>query len=429
MGRSAILMVISFSMMFILFGANMFNVKLDAIKNAVKYYENVQRDNIATAGANFACSALYKDTSWRAGYSNVAFNGGRFSVYVTDTLITYANQLITKTRKVTVIGSHWNGLLRNADGTEGRDSSQLITILLQPSNFAKFAYYSNNDPSTIVWATGDSVYGPYHSNTKLYVSGSPVFWGKVSTLNGVSPATNSAKFKGGGPENGINIPIPATSITPIIDSARARGFYRYSTTDDTAWVTFLANGKVYTKIGRFNTLDTTRLLDTLTKNGAIVFRGYILRLKGKMTGRATICSFMDTSASPSGGVIYIDSSLVYVTPPTVANPNPIDMLGILATKQIWITDNTNNRTAGGVDLHGTLFSMTQGMGVENYATRPEATLRTLGGLSQNVRLAVAQTGSPFHGFHKSYHYDLRLASTFPPFFPLTGRYEIVSWFE
>jgi hypothetical protein len=53
------------------------------------------------------------------------------------------------------------------------------------------------------------------------------------------------------------------------------------------------------------------------------------------------------------------------------------------------------------------------------------------GIIQNTRQAVGtfNSGVIKTGFSKSYRYDDRFMTASPPFFPGTGGFEIVSWYE
>jgi hypothetical protein len=109
------------------------------------------------------------------------------------------------------------------------------------------------------------------------------------------------------------------------------------------------------------------------------------------------------------------------------------MLGLCATDSIVITRNTNN--ANNITIQAALFSLTKGLGAEqydnsNYGTRGRINL--LGGVSQKQRAAVgtlAGDGSVATGYSKSYRYDDRMMNQNPPFYPTTGSYEILSWYE
>jgi hypothetical protein len=72
--------------------------------------------------------------------------------------------------------------------------------------------------------------------------------------------------------------------------------------------------------------------------------------------------------------------------------------------------------------------------VKNYSTIPAmGDLKVFGGIIQNYRGPVGTfsgtTGAKLSGYSKAYQYDTRLRNTSPPYFPTTGRYELVSWDE
>jgi len=390
-------MIIGFSIIFLVLGKNMADVSVQSMDNAITYYESTQRYNIASAGANFACAKIWENHLWRTGFTNVPFNNGIFTVTVTDTTLQRV--------KITSVGTY-------------QGTNQTISLLMQPSYFSKFAYFSDNEPSTISWVTGDTVWGPFHSNTKLYYSGNPVFNGKVTTKNGKS-GTGSPKFYGGY-ESGVDMTLPS-NLDATKDSAMAHG--RYLATTDTVWATFNADATITVKIGA--AAATTTAISTYAPNGSIIFEGAILRLKGTVSGQVSIGTL--TNGSGVGGRVFIDDDIVYKDDPRIMEST--DLLGIIATKEIFIADNAANNT-GDINIQAAMFSQTKGFGAEHYSTRPKAgSIKLLGGISQSVRQAVGTTGWPGTGFYKSYHYDDRLMSLSPPAYPITGSYEIVSWFE
>src|SRR3989338_8948602 len=149
MGRNSIFLVIGFTFVFLMTARNLSTVSTEAFKNAITYYEGSMGHHIAQTGANFACNQIFLTPNWREGYSDVEFAGGTFSVTAAG---------IPNTDRVQIVTTAYSG-----------GKTYTIKILLQPSLFSKFAYYSDNEPSNINWVTGDTVWGPYHSNTKLYV--------------------------------------------------------------------------------------------------------------------------------------------------------------------------------------------------------------------------------------------------------------------
>jgi len=58
-------------------------------------------------------------------------------------------------------------------------------------------------------------------------------------------------------------------------------------------------------------------------------------------------------------------------------------------------------------------------------------LNLRGGVQEYQRGAVGMFsgGTITHGFQKNFRYDQRLMVDLPPFYPTTGSYEILSWYE
>jgi hypothetical protein len=69
--------------------------------------------------------------------------------------------------------------------------------------------------------------------------------------------------------------------------------------------------------------------------------------------------------------------------------------------------------------------------VEKYNTgNHRGELTVYGSISQNVRGPVGTIKwNKQTGYSKDYHYDLRLASNVPPYFPVTGVYDVTRWAE
>ena len=407
MGRNAIYLVIGFTFVFLISSRNLSTVSTEAFKNAITYYESSIGHHIAQTGTNFACNQLFLTPNWREGYSNVAFAGGTFSVTSADIPNTDRIQLTTTATY------------------DGKTYS--IKVLLQPSLFSKFAYYSDNEPNNINWVTGDTVWGPYHSNTKMYVSGNPVFYGKATTLNGLVKAHSSDKPKFyGGYETGISISMPSDLSSLKGKAQQAGGGFYLSTTSD-VYMNFNANGTITYKVGAGGAWTTTDMATMGGTNKVIMIDGGNLRIKGQVNGQVTIAA-LGASGSTTKGKVFIDSSLSYLNNPLAGESS--DLLGIVATNDIMMTDNASNNTAAGITIQASMFSLAGGFGAENYDTRPAmGSIHLLGGVSQHIRRAVGTSGSPGTGFKKSYMYDQRMLVAAPPCFPTTGSYEILEWLE
>jgi len=91
-------------------------------------------------------------------------------------------------------------------------------------SFAKYAYFTT-DESGIMFAAGDQLFGPVHSNDVITLStGSPkpTFWGPVSTAQTISNRSNGV-FKQGYSENVAPIPMPSTADLAKLQTQAAIG--------------------------------------------------------------------------------------------------------------------------------------------------------------------------------------------------------------
>ncbi|HTX20142.1 MAG TPA: hypothetical protein VMG34_15940 [Bacteroidota bacterium] len=422
MGRNSIYLAIGFTITCLLSGMNLSRVSVDAFSNAINYEEMSMAHNIVQAGTNFACNQLFLTPNWRDGYTNVPFAGGKFTTSV---------GFVVRGRD-----SSWIQIVSTGYYPADRPvDSATIKILLQPSLFSKFAYFSNTDPGTIVWTTGDTVWGPYHTNTKIYTNGNPVFNGKTTTYQGISKSNNSDKPQfNGGYESGVYITMPS-DLSSLKGKAQQKisgvtqGFYLNTKRD--FYLNFNANGTVTYRADSVAGWTTTTLSAFAGPNQVVVIDGGNLHIKGTLNGQVTVAAL--SNSTTKGGTVWVDSSVAYNTNPLTV-PTSTDLLGVVATNYIEIKDTTYNNTAAGVTIQGALFSMNDGLTAENYDTRKAPSGQTmsihlLGGVSQQSRQPVGTVGSPGTGFKKSYNYDTRMLVTAPPSFPTTGAYEILEWLE
>ena len=114
----------------------------------------------------------------------------------------------------------------------------------------------------------------------------------------------------------------------------------------------------------------------------------------------------------------------------MVDPNSTDLFGIIAENYVWITENSANHND--INIQASVFSEKWGFGAYNYDKRPvDGDINLLGGIQQNYRQPVGTFSSKVFksGFTKQYRYDWRLAFMSPPFYPGTGGFKIVSWFE
>jgi len=404
MGKAAILMVLSFSLVLGVVLPTSYRHANDAYQNFIGYNNVSKAHNIATSAANIAADSLFWSKTY-AGCSTISFDGGTFWVTVKDT----TSSAGMPRKKIYAYGKY-------------SDSTQIVQILLQQGSFAQFAYYSQLEGS-INWATGDTVFGRFHTQSTMNISGYPVFWGKVTAKGGTNPKKSTAIFKSDY-QSGVDISMPANldSVTYYANN----GGKSYS--NDTLWLKLADDSIRYrrTQSGK----DTTASIKTFTPNGVLQMTGGDIHVQGRLNGRLTILA----TKSTKGGKIYIDSSVVFKYNPRTSD-TVTSMLGLVAQDSLIVVDNTANQN--GCEIDAAIFSLNAGLGAQNY-DRSSGTPNVLrgrltlyGGMTQYQRVAVGTlSGSTIvTGFRKNYTYDNRLMVDFPPHFPLTGSFQIISWLE
>jgi hypothetical protein len=403
MGKAALLMVMGFSTALLMIGSNISRVSSSSMENYLSYYKGSQAHNIAAAGTNLAARLLWENGAWRGGFSKKSYLGGVFNSSVTDAGI---NQVrITTTARF-------------------MDEVSTVAVLLQPSSFSRFGYYSVQE-GNIFWITGDTVWGPMHTQDNIRVAGSPVFMQRVTSLKSLqkNQKSDSPKFLGGF-DSGVNVPLPA-NLDPLKSAASNGG--RLFNGPDSLYLDFQANGQIKWKQGSGETWNTENL-SNFTPNGAIYIDGGNVHVKGCLNGRVTVGAGGTTGSNKQGN-IYIDDDITYYEHPKKGSD---DLLGLVAENNIVIADKPETR--GDLSIRASMFCRSGGLTAENYQNRPvEGAIHLIGGIQHNKRGPVGTfTGSPPHrvsGFLKDYQYDDRLMFDAPPYFPTTGNFEIVSWFE
>ncbi|MCX6145290.1 MAG: hypothetical protein NTZ35_18960 [Ignavibacteriales bacterium] len=408
MGRSALIMVLGFTTALMMIGSNISNVSNSAMENYTYYNNSAMAHSLAGAGMNLASRAIFENPLWRAGFSNKSFGGGTFSVQVVD------------------LGG--NQVKMTSTGTFAGTTS-VVACVLQPSSFSRFNYYSVTDQNGY-WITGDTIWGPFHCNNFLNVAGNPVFMQRATSLNGINNYQGLAHpvFKGGY-DNGVNVTLPS-DLTPLKTAANSGGKWLQMSGNQPVFIEFLANGNVKWRIDGNTDWSgggwTIEPLTTFAPNGAVWCNENNLHIKGVLNGRVTV---------GARKYVWIDGDITYNTDPRSGYST--DMLGLCAEDKLYISDVPANRGPNNdFTLMGSIFSRTDGLWAENYNTRPvEGKMITVGGMIQNIGgytgvFSGGQNPTVIHGFQPGgTYYDDRLMNDAPPFFPTTGNFEVVSWFE
>ncbi|MBI1937589.1 MAG: DUF4900 domain-containing protein [Ignavibacteriales bacterium] len=407
-GKGALLLVLGFSLIFMVAGRNFNSMATSTVENFASYYSDTKAHHLASSGVNLVTNQIFLNYALANGTFNYELDGG------------------TITATLSTINVYQNIKQLTSTGTFG-DVSTTIKIILKPSSFSKYAYFSNSEGANIWWTTGDTVWGPFHTNGQLRVADRPVFYGKVTIDGRLVKYSNSARPQFlGGFQTGVHVTIPSDGVTNLGTSAQSGG--GYITGQQLVYMEFRGDSIRY----RYNTSNpwTYVLASSFAPNGAIFAADAELRISGRIKGQYTI------GASGTGGnrgKVYIDDDVYYNTDPQV-DPNSQDMFGIVTARDVVLTDNAANNN--NVKVQAAVYSETGSFVAENYQSRPvSGAIYLYGGVIQNARGPVGtfstqgNTTTITSGFSKRYRYDDRFMLASPPFFPGTGKFEIVSWFE
>lgn len=412
-GKASLFLVLGFSAIFLVMGHNFNNITLRSVDNSSEYFERTVAHNIAVSAANFAANKLFLDQNWNTGYSDIPFQGGKYSVTV--------QSLSLGKKEILATGIY------NID-------TAVVKIILQPSSFSKFGYYMNIFPGNGFFYTGDTLSGPFHTQGQLITKGSPVFLGKATAKQGLKMlAPKDPKFVGGF-QSGVDVPFNL-DMSKMISVANSGGYvFRDSVSGrpTDAKLQFNTDGTItyQTKLTSSSTWSTSKTVagKTLAPNGVIFVEKGNLYVSGTVSGKYTVGAGL--SSGDANGNIYLENDIVYKTNP-LKHPNSKDLLGLVAANETIVEDNAANRN----DIHidASIFNYKGGLSVENISSIPASgTMYIIGGLIEyqaQVTGEIGWDGSLVHGYHENIKYDQRLMLETPPYFPATQRYEIVSWYE
>jgi hypothetical protein len=414
-GKASLLVVAGFSLLFLVISQNFGSVTNRAVDNYISYNTETIAHNIAVSGANMAANEIYRNGSWDDGFSDLPFQGGEINVEINviDAVKNIRELVSTGTYPVDMPHSH----------------TDTVRIILAPSKFSEYAYYSVSEGGTIWWTGNDTVWGPFHTQDYFRVYKHPVFLGKkTSHKKKIIYYTSKSKDSPvitGDYMPGFDLPLPMNAVDALEPIADDDGL-KFSG-KDTVYLTFDQDTLKYRY--SYSANDTAVYLPSAAPNGLIFAKNCIVRMKGVVKGQYTVG--ISTSGDANKGTVYLDDDIVFDKDPRIY-PTSTDLLGICAENNVYITQNTPNTSD--IKIHASIYCEKGGFGAQNYDSRPPSgDIKLLGGIIQNTRKAVgtfdSKTGAIKTGFAKKYRYDDRLMVASPPFFPGTGGFKIVAWYE
>ncbi len=409
LGKGAILCVFGFILAFS-------SLQIRMSRNVLSSYNNFNDEYLVSLIHHTTMSSI-----------NLAVNKVWATNIHTDAYLTVMNSCSSSTTispvgldTVRVKVKSWGYIYEEELRHEVRKADSITAYFANNMPISKYFWFTN-DEQGINWITGDSVWGPIHTNGTIKTNGSPVFLNKVTAYLGISPdpSSSAAQFIGGW-EIGISNDIP-TDMSYIISAANLgngaapvneKCKYNLPVTFD-----FQADGSIIRTVQGLPT-DTVLLSDIASQNA--IYSTEDIRVKGVFNGQLTMLTTQN---------IWIDDDLVYADDPLI-NPASDDLLGLVAEQNIYVTDNGPNNNH--VNIQASIMSVDGSFTAQNYNSRPVAgNLNLTGSVVQKLRGAVGtfSGGSIMTGFLKRYRFDDRLNEQYPPHYPFIKSLRLVAWWE
>lgn len=449
-GKASLIIVIGFTA--ILLGMGIFWGSLSArsVDNSVLYYEKAIARNIAVSGANIALSEVMRDSNWASDISGLNFDHGKMTVAVTK---------VDSTITIKSVGEFKIDANNNVVKHTVR-----VKLARATKIFAEYAWFipsvSTGSAPTRPWITGDVVWGGFHSNQFLVISGNPVFHGKVTTLKGIQ-GTGNPQFLGGY-EEGVNVSWDQGMVFPDQRAAAIAGqaaggtcYFGGSGPAKNVWLLFHGDGTVTYRTAATNAGDdsskysapVTLPLSTMAPTGVIFVDKADVFLSGTLNGEIVVVA--EGSSGAGSGNAYLTGDIVYAVDPMIPNgaggymPNPAcdDMLGIIATNNIMIATSpqsggkANNVDNPDIHIDAAMFAVKGGVQVQGLGAAPAnvplGSIYLQGSMVAGKEESVAQFNGTTvtAGYNRNVIFDSRFALGPPTWFPKALYYKVMSWLE
>lgn len=427
-------------------------------KTEVYYENNITALHCAEAGVNQYLWDLNKDSA-------IA------SVLLEDE-IDYPNDNPVAKYYLHLVQDTVDKKILEATGWMDNDSSikRTIRATFTKRSFTQYVYFSDNDPNNIWWSSSDNCYGPYHTNTSLYVWGTPTFWSNVTYVNEIVPYP--------GATNNPNYHVTPQRVTPVNYPNNNNELMSYAISDD-----YYYTGRTRIRLNSNGTitilnLNRTPNLETrdIPTNGVIYVDGTTVTasnkfssgagnvfISGVLDGRLTVAASNDiyvtgydpisntfSEATATNGIRYNGTGFNLNTTTgtiTVTGTGQNDMLGLVANRHVAVLtkgwfgfgDSDVITSRQNFTIHGAIFAINgsfinsyqiDGTG-STYPTTP-GTLTVRGAIIQRERGGVGNVlYGVTTGYYKNYAHDPRMMFDSPPNFlrPVDSGWEIVEWIE
>ena len=292
-GRGTLLVIMGFSLIFSLGSRYWQRTSTESVDNFVEYYDQTVAHNIAVSAANIAADSVFQNPA----ATNLSLSGS----------------FATGTFRITTAPYQTNDIIITAVGTYDAVNDS-VEVVLSPYAYTKYAFFSIVE-SNVYWITGDTLWGPYHTESKIFLSGSPVFYGRVTTKIGTNPKLpnpNAKPYFYGGYQSGVSINLPSSLSGLQTAASGGKIFSNPGAGAYDVYLTFNSDGTVTYKDNTMPS-DTTVPLTSLAPNGVIYVSKGNAHVQGVLDGKATVVA--DGSSGGGYGNIWIDGSITYKNDP------------------------------------------------------------------------------------------------------------------
>jgi hypothetical protein len=440
MGKSTIIYVIGLATLLLVYTVTVMDTSTRAVANAAEYYARTASHTVAVAGANIGTHYVLMGTDSVASFAG-GMNGVTFAVAI-DSLGAPGTKRVTAISSNTYFGRFGESVMHDT-----------VVATFRRLTFSRYGYFSQNEVNGYlgpasdssaggqVWkGTGDSLFGYAHTNSRWNLEGRPYFDSKATAFHPPQSRLQDGIYDpvfNGGTEWGISVPRPS-SVLGNLETAASTGFPSALYTGNDVALTFFADGRVHVKIPASSgaVRNDTLSMAGLMPNGVLAVKGADLRVSGSYHGQATLVA-LSGSASTKGN-IWVDGDLVAATDPSLDQSSP-DMLGLVAERMAYVTSRdpaTGNLIprdeSSVVRIQAAIYCQRGILAAQSYdSLGPSGRVMFLGTLTMNAAalLGIADATTLHNGFRLSLRYDARFLTTAPPGFPVSAKYELVSWWE
>lgn len=419
-GKGALIYVAGFAIVFGIYQAKLGTLSVSAADNFNSYYMETLVHESAVSAINYAINDIWANNTTSASYT-IAADPCTSSVTVT------AISSDTVQVKIVTQGSYFDDEYWIQHNTQKPVIDSIRALFAGQKGLAQYFWYTNTNIGQ-EFASGDSVYGPIHTNSTFRWKQNPIFMGKVTATKFAGNPGNAPDVFLGGYEAGVSIPMP-TDMTDVQNLALSgngghptSGGDAWNTTsmyNDVLWLEFQSDGSVIRYVGEPKgtaAVDTVSVTD-IAPDG-VLWGTEDIHVEGTVNGDLTVYS---------DGDVIIDDDLVYADNP-LTNSSSDDMIGLIAEDEVFI--DYSGPPKDEYILHCSAYAIGGSFRIEKLdANASDFTFRVLGSLAMAVGKQAGEGAISSVQFDKIFYHDPRLEGDAPPAFPGLDNLHLVAWWE